>query len=148
VALVDTLHVRGIHPLDIGRVLLASREPRQPEILEVIRELGLEYQVIFNKGSVMVLPSGVNKATGLAVALAELGLQASAVAGIGDGENDHAFLEACGFYAAVSNAIPSLQADADWVATERDGAGVRQLVELILGDAPLPVGKSRAHRRV
>ena len=34
-------------------------------MLEAIHEVGLEWQVIFNKGSVMVLPSGVNKATGL-----------------------------------------------------------------------------------
>jgi hypothetical protein len=29
-------------------------------VLETIRELGLELQVIFNKGAVMVLPAGVN----------------------------------------------------------------------------------------
>ena len=43
-------------------------------VLETIRELGLELQITFNKGAVMVLPPGVNKATGLAAALAELGL--------------------------------------------------------------------------
>ncbi|MCI0401182.1 MAG: hypothetical protein L0Z68_07775 [Gammaproteobacteria bacterium] len=42
--------------------------------LEVIRDLGLELQVVFNKGAVMVLPSGVNKATGLHFALSQLRL--------------------------------------------------------------------------
>ena len=41
----------------------------------------------------MVLPAGVNKATGLAAALAELGLSPHNVVGVGDAENDHAFLQ-------------------------------------------------------
>ena len=49
--------------------------------------------MIFNKGAVMILPSGVNKATGLAAALEELGLSPHNVVGVGDAENDHAFLE-------------------------------------------------------
>ena len=64
-------------------------------MLETIRELGLELQVIFNKGAVMVLPTGVNKATGLAAALDELGLSPHNVVGVGDAENDHAFLALC-----------------------------------------------------
>ena len=39
----------------------------------MIKELGLELQVIFNKGAVMILPSGINKATGLQEALKLLG---------------------------------------------------------------------------
>ena len=61
-------------------------------MLEAIRDLGLELQIIFNKGAVMVLPAGVNKASGLAVALARLGLSPHNVVGVGDAENDHAFL--------------------------------------------------------
>ena len=55
-------------PLD-RRHLGAARDGRA----EVIKELGLELEIIFNKGAVMVLPTGVNKATGLAAALEELG---------------------------------------------------------------------------
>jgi len=57
--------------------------------------LGLELQVVFNKGAVMVLPSGVSKATGLRAALAELDLSPRNVVGVGDAENDHAFLALC-----------------------------------------------------
>jgi len=53
--------------------------------------LGLDLQVIFNKGAVMVLPSGINKASGLKAALNELSLSFHNVVGIGDAENDHAF---------------------------------------------------------
>jgi hydroxymethylpyrimidine pyrophosphatase-like HAD family hydrolase len=48
-------------------------------------------QVIFNKGAVMILPTGINKATGLAAALSDLKLSPHNVVGIGDAENDHAF---------------------------------------------------------
>ena len=82
----------GVGPISVGHVIVATWEPHQETVLEVIHELGLELQVIFNKGAVMILPSGVNKATGLAAALAELGLSPHNAVGVGDAENDHAFL--------------------------------------------------------
>jgi len=78
------------------------------------------------------LPSGVNKASGLACALDELSIDAADVAGVGDAENDHALLQMCGVGAAVANALPSLKEHADLVLTARHGAGVTQLIERIL----------------
>ena len=129
---VRALKERGVSPLSVGRVIVASYDPHATTILEVIKEQGLEAQVIFNKGSVMVLPSGVNKASGLAYALDELSIDAADVAGVGDAENDHALLEMCGVGAAVANALPSLKEHADLVLTARHGAGVAQLIERIL----------------
>ncbi|TIM24813.1 MAG: phosphoglycolate phosphatase, partial [Mesorhizobium sp.] len=63
---VDRLMMRKIAPLSMGRSVVATREPNETIVLEVIKDLGLELEIIFNKGAVMVLPSGVNKATGLA----------------------------------------------------------------------------------
>ena len=83
-------------------------------MLELIRELGLELQVIFNKGAVMVLPTGVNKATGLKGALKELKVLPEKVVAVGDAENDHAFLDYCGFSAAVANALPAVQEHAGY----------------------------------
>jgi HAD superfamily hydrolase (TIGR01484 family) len=62
---VERLRARGVGPISVGRVIVATWEPHQSAVLDVVREMGLELQVIFNKGAVMVLPSGVNKATGL-----------------------------------------------------------------------------------
>ena len=53
----------------------------------------------------MVLPSGVNKGTGMEEALKELGLSRHNVIGIGDAENDHAFLSLCELSIAVDNAL-------------------------------------------
>ena len=76
-ALVEAIRKRRVTPLSVGRAIIATVEPHQGAVLDAIRELGLEWQVIFNKGSVMVLPSGVNKATGLSAALDELNLSAA-----------------------------------------------------------------------
>ena len=71
-ALVEAIRKKGVSPLSVGHGIIATVEPHEIAVLEAIRELGVEWQVIFNKGSVMVLPSGVNKATGLSAVLDEL----------------------------------------------------------------------------
>jgi hypothetical protein len=128
---------RRVHPLSIGQVIVATERPHETTLLHVIRDLGLEMQVIFNKDSVMALPSGVNKATGLSAALAEIGFSEKQTVGVGDAENDHAFLRVCGYSAAVANALPALKAEVDVVLNGTDGAGVAELVGLVLAqDAP------------
>jgi hydroxymethylpyrimidine pyrophosphatase-like HAD family hydrolase len=140
--LVAALHAAGVAPLAVGRTILATWTPHETAVLEAIRSLGLEQQVIFNKGAVMVLPSGVNKATGLSAALLELGLSGRNVVGVGDAENDHAFLAACECGVAVANALPLLKERADLVTAGDHGDGVveliTRLVEHDLADLPLP----------
>src|SRR3954469_19960775 len=60
---VEKLRAQNLKPLSVGRVIVATWEPNETVVLETIRELGLELQIIFNKGAVMVLPAGVNKGT-------------------------------------------------------------------------------------
>ena len=136
---IDRLRASGI-PLSVGRSIVATVEPHEKVVLDAIREFGLELQIIFNKGAVMVLPAGVNKATGLVAALDELCLSRHNIAGIGDAENDHAFLKICGAGVTVANALPSLKAEADIVTEGARGAGVEELIDRILEDdlASLP----------
>jgi HAD superfamily hydrolase (TIGR01484 family) len=126
---VERLRERHVEPLSVGRVIVATWEPWQNVVLEAIRDLGLELQVIFNKGAVMVLPSGVNKASGLAAALAQLGISSHNCIGVGDAENDHALLEQCELGVAVKNAIPMLQEHADFTTLGERGDGVAELIE-------------------
>lgn len=130
--LVHAMREAGASPLSVGRAIVATVEPYERVALEAIRTLGLEAQVIFNKGAVMVLPSGVNKASGLHAALDELGLSPHNVAGIGDAENDHALFETCELSVAVANAIPALRVRADLVTTGARGHGVVELIECLL----------------
>src|SRR5262245_13046129 len=132
---------RGVHPISVGRTIVATVEPHEQAVLAAIRDLGLEWHVIFNKGSVMALPSGVTKATGLHAVLAELHLNPEQVVGAGDAENDQAFLTLCGCSAAVANALPAVRDRADWVSQFRRGAGVVELVDRLMADDLAGVGR-------
>ncbi len=138
---VQALRRRGVEAIGVGRVIVATWESERGKVLDAVKELGLELQLIFNKGSLMILPSGVNKATGLKAALGELGLSAHNAAGVGDAENDHAFLDACECGVAVGNALPALKQRADWVVSGAEGAGVQELIARLLEDdlAGVPV---------
>lgn len=137
---VAALRKKDVKPLSVGQGIVATFRPNETIVLEVIRELGLEMQVIFNKDAVMVLPSGVNKATGLTAALKTLGIKAHLCVGVGDAENDHAFLSMCGCSAAVGNALPAVKERATVVLTATHGAGVMQLIERML-DGTLPIAE-------
>jgi hydroxymethylpyrimidine pyrophosphatase-like HAD family hydrolase len=121
-------------PFSSGRCIVATWEPHQASVLEVIRELGLDLQVVFNKGAVMVLPSGVNKSTGLKAALREMGLSAHNVVGVGDAENDHPFLAACECSVAVANALDTLKERVDVVTQGENGAGMEELIRQLIED--------------
>jgi len=143
---VSALRRRGISPLSVGHCVVSTWQPHETAVLETIRDLGLELHVIFNKGAVMVLPSGVNKATGLEAALLELGLSPHNCVGVGDAENDHAFIRLCECGVAVANALPLIQERADWVTQDPNGAGVSELIDkLIAGDLADLEGRLSRH---
>lgn len=129
---IKALQERGVDPLAVGRVIVATWHPHENTVLEVIRNIGLEYQVILNKDAVMVLPSGINKASGLGVALEEMGLSPHNAVGIGDAENDHALLSLCECGVAVANALPMLKERADFVTKGARGAGVVEIIDKLI----------------
>jgi HAD superfamily hydrolase (TIGR01484 family) len=146
-AFIARLRQRGVTPLSAGEVIVATREPHEAAVLETIRELGLELQVIFNKGAVMVLPAGVNKATGLTAALQELKISPHNVVGVGDAENDHSFLKLCERSAAVGGSLPSLRDTADLSLNGEAGAGVVELA-VEIADTDLAASKSPDTQRL
>ncbi|MCU1241685.1 MAG: yhaX [Candidatus Acidoferrum typicum] len=145
---VDELRRRGVKPLSIGKCIVATWHPHESTVLEVIRDLGLELQVIFNKDAVMVLPSGINKATGLKVALKELHLSPHNAVGVGDAENDHVFLSMCECSVAVANALPALKERADLVTAGSHGAGVEELIEKLLSEDLASLAPRLKRRRI
>ncbi len=140
---VTVLRARGV-PVSVGRAIVATQQQYRTAVLHVIHELGLDLHIIFNKESLMVLPTAINKKTGLERALDELGLAAESVAGIGDAENDHPFLAACGCSAAVANALPAVKDRADLVTSGAEGAGVVELVERLVEDDLAACARRRA----
>ena len=128
----QALRRAGVEPIFMGRVVVATVQPNETAAAAVIRNLGLDLRVILNKGSVMILPSSIDKASGLAAALAELGIPSFEVVAAGDAENDQAMLDVCGYGAAVANATEDLRREADFVTRNPNGAGVRELIDSIL----------------
>ena len=134
-AFMDRLRSLGVKPIETGHVLVATLLPHHTTVLQVIQEMGLELLIVFNRAAVMVLPAGINKSTGLDYALRKLGLSFHEAVGIGDAENDHAFLERCECAVAVANAVPSIQRRAAFVTRGAAADGVRELIdELIATD--------------
>jgi len=137
---------RGVEPVDTGRILVCTHDRHRGVVLDVMRELGLELQIIFNRSTVMVLPAGVNKASGLSAALRRLGLSRHEVLGIGDAENDHSFIRYSECGVAVADAVGSLRDAADFVTQHDDGEGVAEVIdELIDNDQVRMEGKIERH---
>jgi hydroxymethylpyrimidine pyrophosphatase-like HAD family hydrolase/energy-coupling factor transporter ATP-binding protein EcfA2 len=126
--LVEALRRRGV-PFDLGSAILATEAPFAEAALAAIQETGVERTLVFNKGALMLLPGGVTKGTGLATALATLELSPHNMVGIGDAENDHAFLSMCECAVAVADAVPALRERADYVTRGRAAQGAVEFIE-------------------
>lgn len=146
---VDALRKKGLQSLSIGEIVVATSAVHDKIVLSTIRDLGLELHLIYNKSSLMVLPSSVDKATGLLEALRELNLSEHRTVGIGDAENDRTLLGACECGVAVANAVESLRKAAHLVTCEPNGKGVQELVERVLSDdwRTVPLHKRRIATR-
>jgi hydroxymethylpyrimidine pyrophosphatase-like HAD family hydrolase len=136
-SLIEALTARRV-PISVGRSIVATVEPWARTLSEEIRRLRLDWHIVTNKGSLMALPSGVSKATGLSAALLDLHASTDSVAGIGDAENDLAFLRICGLSVAVSNAVAVVKREATLVLDQPRGAGVIALIGILLDDADTP----------
>ncbi len=135
-AFAEGLRRRGVDPLSCGRVIVSTVRPHDLVAAGLIRELGLALDVVYNKNSVMIVPSGMNKRLGLMRVLEEFGYSASQVVGIGDAENDLDFLSCCGYSAAPANAVPQVKMLADIILKGANGSGTIELVERILESDP------------
>ena len=142
------LQKRGVHPLEVGKVIVATHAPHVETVMETIQQFGLELQVIFNRGAVMVLPSGVNKASGVKYALRLLGMSPHEVVGVGDAENDHSFLRLSECAVAVANAIDSIKAIAAFVTAGETGDGIAELIDELITNDLEPIDAKLAHHHI
>ncbi len=132
---VEALRASGVEPISVGRVVVAAWQPHESTIRAVIEAMGLPLRVVANKRALMVLPEGVDKASGLLVALDELGVPPREVVGVGDAENDLALFDASGLAVAVANALPEVKARADFETLGARGVGVAELIDELLAQS-------------
>ena len=112
-----------------GEVLLEISRTDGPRTVEILAQLGLDHQVVLNRGAAMVLPAGITKGSGVRRALASLGLSAHNAIAVGDAENDLSLLRAAEVGVAVADAVPSLVERADLVMAHPGPDGVVELLE-------------------
>lgn len=114
--------------VSFGECLIEADASAAPKILEIIQKMELPLMLVFNCSRVMVLPQGINKASGLREALNTLRLSLHNCIGIGDAENDHSLLDACEVGVAVGWGSKSLQKIADHIL---EGSGPEALARYI-----------------
>lgn len=125
-------------PYSQGRIIASVDRSYTNAVQATIQELGLSLEVIFNKDAAMILPSGTDKASGLQIGIQHFGITADQVIGVGDAENDLAFLQMAGFHVALANALDSVKAEADLVTSQPNGAGVAEFIHEYLLTGLLP----------
>ncbi|MEM4473741.1 MAG: HAD hydrolase family protein [Candidatus Bathyarchaeia archaeon] len=104
----------GIHFLNV-----VKRELQRIEVDAIFRS---------NKGLVMLLPEGINKAYGVMEALKLLNVNGPIVA-IGDSEIDLELFKVARFKATVANAEEALKKEADYIASQENGDGVTEIIK-------------------
>lgn len=129
--LLAELRARGI-PFHVGSIVVGLSDNHAPLVLELVRSLGLDYQLVFNRRALMLLPSGVSKATGVRRALEELGRSEHNMIAFGDAENDVSLLAVAQIGVAARGSVPALTAVADDRLTQAGGAGVVQYVRRLM----------------
>src|SRR6185295_6231310 len=138
----------GVQPLEVGKVIVATHAPQETRVIEIIRALGLELQVIFNRLAVMELPAGINKASGMKLALRKLGMSPHEVVAIGDAENDHSFMRLAECPVAVANAVDSIKSIAAFVTAGAAGNGVVELIDALIANDLEPIDTQLTRRHI
>ncbi len=76
-----------------------------------------------------VMPKDIDKAHGLKMLLADLGLTADQLIACGDGYNDLTMIQFAGLGVAMQNAQPVVKAAADYVTSSNDSNGILHVIE-------------------
>ena len=121
----EQLHV----PYGQGEIVVGVDVPYEKGLMEALSGLDGAFHVIKNVDSLMVLPAGISKSSGVDWLARMYGVSRNETAAIGDAENDVAFKDSCGLLGAVSNAIPQMKATADYVCERSYGHGLKEFIE-------------------
>lgn len=95
-----------------GRVLGSGPSSLTRRATGLLHAAGVDHHVEWNAGEAMLLPLGVDKATGANVALRHMDLDLADAWAIGDGENDVSLFRAAALSAAPANAPEAVRASA------------------------------------
>lgn len=134
------LQASGI-PFHVGAVIVGTWEQHAATVLSLARKFAIDFQLIFNRGAMMLLPSSVNKATGVLRALEELGRSERNTIVFGDAENDLPMFAMAGVAVAPRGAVATVAAKADAQLSRPGGSGLAEYIFRVLeqgGMVPTP----------
>jgi phosphoglycolate phosphatase (TIGR01487 family) len=118
--------------LEVGEVIVATKRWNEARVRGELEKAGVVAHIEYNRESLMVLPAGVDKGSGVLEAVRLMGLTGHGLACIGDAENDIPMLRVADFSAAVANAVDEAKRVADMVCRRSYGDGVVEFIETIL----------------
>ena len=144
---------RGVQPFSVGKVIFATWRPHESVGAGSDSELGHRVSHHFQQAGGDGAAQRRQQGHRAEAVLKRLQISPHHVVGIGDAENDHAFLESCAVAVAVDNALPALKERCDLVTDarsrrrsgriDRPAAGRRPAEP---GPAPAAEGTGRATR--
>ena len=144
--LLSALRARGV-PFHAGAVVVGTSGRHANDLFELVRQQGFDGQIVFNRDAAMLLPSGLNKATGVRRALEEIGRSPHNLVAFGDAENDLALFALSEVGVAACGAVPAINHKAEDRLSQPNGAGVaRYIHELLKHGCRLPT--AQRHRIV
>jgi len=127
--MLDQLRELGV-PFDAGEVVVSVHRSFEPQVNRAIE--GFPYlHAVRNVDSLMILPGGVSKATGIKWLMGVYGLTTEEMACIGDAENDLEMRGLCALMGAVANALPAVKQESDYVCRQSFGCGLKEFLEYI-----------------
>jgi hypothetical protein len=133
-------------PYHTGRVVIGTTIEHERAVRGALAATGVTMALVPNRSSLMLLPLGVNKGTGVRPVISMLGLSPRDVLALGDAENDLALFEACGFAGCPGNAVAEVKARADWVFPGESGAAVAAGLDELIVPGRLRLPTSSRHR--
>jgi hypothetical protein len=127
--LLQTLDREAI-PYDAGDVVISVHRRYLPGVEQVLAGYPA-YHLIRNVDSLMLLPRGASKATGIRWLMDVYCIGTGEMACIGDAENDIDMRGFCTLMGAVANALPAVKQESDYICRNEFGAGLREFLEHI-----------------
>jgi hydroxymethylpyrimidine pyrophosphatase-like HAD family hydrolase len=144
--LLQELRRRQIMPLAVGSSIISTAGKYFEATRDALRKLKLhmDYELVTNDDTLLILPPGIDKASGMNEALRELGVSRHNLVAIGNAENDLPLLASAEHAVVVNNAAESIKQAADRVTEGEYCEGFLELArDLIATDLATAVPRRR-----
>lgn len=123
---------------DYGECIVSTEALSESEVASLLSDIS-GWRSIVNVDSIMILPPGIDKGTGIRWLQSMGGFSKEKTAGIGDGENDMVMRELCGVFGTPASAVSSLKDVADFVSSEEYSQGTRDFLGFLITNYSPPM---------